>query len=98
MTRSSISTSGLAIVARTCAFAGALLLVSGTADARYAGFVSLTAADATFTGTTLMDAAGDSVASGDFNCDGISDVLIGAPLADLAGSASGAAYIVFGSM
>jgi hypothetical protein len=43
------------------------------------------------------DEAGSSVASaGDINGDGFDDVIVGAPFADLTGTDSGTAYVVFG--
>ncbi|MFC1688454.1 beta strand repeat-containing protein [Pseudomonadota bacterium] len=48
-------------------------------------------------GTSAGDNSGSSVASaGDINADGVSDLLIGANLADPHGEASGASYVVFG--
>jgi hypothetical protein len=48
-------------------------------------------------GATAYDALGASVAgAGDFNSDGIDDLIIGADLADPNGLQSGAAYILFG--
>jgi hypothetical protein len=48
-------------------------------------------------GEAAGDQAGDSVAlAGDLNADGFDDIIIGARFADPHGSASGAAYVVFG--
>ena len=45
-----------------------------------------------------FDDTGGAVASaGDFNGDGLSDVMIGAPLNDTRGSDAGAAYVIFGT-
>ncbi|MFO1350909.1 MAG: integrin alpha [Gammaproteobacteria bacterium] len=49
-------------------------------------------------GVAAGDRAGRTVSGlGDVNGDGVADLLIGAPLADPNGSASGASYVVFGS-
>lgn len=49
-------------------------------------------------GEAQFDAAGSSVsAAGDFNDDGIDDLLIGAPYVSTAEDFTGAAYVVFGS-
>jgi len=48
-------------------------------------------------GAATGDHSGNSVsAAGDFNGDGLGDVIIGAPLADFNGTESGSSYIVFG--
>jgi hypothetical protein len=48
-------------------------------------------------GTNAGDESGTSVsAAGDINVDGVDDLIIGAPLADSKGDASGASYVVFG--
>ncbi|MFL5260183.1 MAG: M10 family metallopeptidase C-terminal domain-containing protein [Hyphomicrobiales bacterium] len=47
-------------------------------------------------GETAGDLSGTSVASGDINGDGFSDVIIGAPEADPSGASSGATYVFFG--
>jgi len=48
-------------------------------------------------GTTPWERSGRAVAAvGDVNCDGIGDLLIGAPKSDVLGIDSGAAYLVFG--
>jgi len=49
-------------------------------------------------GEAAGDYAGLSVrAAGDINGDGVDDVIIGAPYADIVGTASGRSYVVFGS-
>ncbi len=61
------------------------------------GSLSLSAADAVFSGEAAGDAAGTSVSiGGDVNGDGYADLLIGAPNADQASTDNGQAYIVFG--
>ncbi len=48
-------------------------------------------------GAAAGDRAGNSVrGAGDFNGDGIGDLIVGAPLSDPSGSTSGTSYIVFG--
>jgi hypothetical protein len=48
-------------------------------------------------GENAGDESGSSVAAaGDLNADGVGDLIIGAPLADSMGDASGASYVVFG--
>lgn len=49
-------------------------------------------------GASANDKAGTSVGLGDVNCDGYSDVIVGAPFADTVGGykESGAAFVVFG--
>lgn len=61
---------------------------------------SLDRADVTLYGEHAGDRAGWSVAaagSANGNCDGIDDVLVGAPFADAAGNDSGVAYLVYGN-
>lgn len=53
-------------------------------------------ADATFSGSFGSDIFGQRLSVGDVNGDGIGDVVVGAPGADLNGTNSGAAYVFFG--
>ena len=49
-------------------------------------------------GISVDDSAGTSVSNaGDINGDGISDLIIGAPGADVGGDSTGSSYVVFGS-
>ncbi|MEQ9264548.1 MAG: T9SS type A sorting domain-containing protein [Balneolaceae bacterium] len=48
-------------------------------------------------GIDASDQSGQSLAAGDINGDGITDVIISAPSADPNGSASGETYVIFGS-
>ena len=54
-------------------------------------------ADAVFAGEAFNDRFGTSIDTGDFDADSIPDILVGAPLADVAGSNSGKAYLFSGS-
>lgn len=59
-----------------------------------------TPADFTVLGADAVDFLGRSVAAGDFNGDGIDDLLVGADAADAVGNAkssAGEAYVIFGS-
>lgn len=81
-------------------FRGAVYLVLGTnvpfaADTEMAALLGVGAAKAV--GENIGDGAGYSVSSaGDFNGDGILDVVIGADQADAKGMDSGAIYVVYG--
>jgi len=58
-----------------------------------------TSADLTVLGADVQDLLGLSVATGDFNADGIDDLLLGAPFADADANAkgqAGEAYVLFG--
>ncbi len=53
-------------------------------------------ADAILVADVAEDTAGASLASGDFNGDGLGDLVIGAPYSDRMGSLSGAVHVFFG--
>jgi len=73
--------------------AGAAYLVYGP----FSGSLDLSSADAIFTGLEAGDNAGRSVSSaGDYDQDGIDDILIGSKQDDTAGTDAGAAYLYFG--
>ncbi len=74
-------------------YTGAAYLVLGAPR----GTFDLTEADAKLKGANAGDLAGYAVAGGgDVDGDGYDDLVVGAPEADLGGSASGATYIVHG--
>ena len=82
-------------------FAGAAYVVYGT-DAGFAGEVDLAALNGAtgfrITGAAAGDFTGFSTsAAGDINADGIDDIIVGAYVADPNGSASGAAYVIYGT-
>jgi len=58
--------------------------------------IELSGANVTFNGTNALDLSGSSVGSGDFNNDGVDDVIIGAIRAAPSGPSSGKSYIFFG--
>ena len=62
------------------------------------GTISVSSADATITGATANDQAGQNAiaSAGDTNNDGYDDIIIGAQYADDGGTSSGAAYLFFG--
>lgn len=60
------------------------------------GTIDLQNADATLLGEAGSDYAGTSVAGGDFNHDGLGDIVVGAFGNDDAGSDAGAVYILLG--
>lgn len=63
------------------------------------GTMSLSEANVRITGESRGDHAGHAVAGGfDFNGDGLSDVLVGAPQNEENGSESGAAYLIYGPL
>ncbi len=59
--------------------------------------INLSDANVTFEGIDHQDRSGSAVSSGDINCDGIEDILIGAPYATGGASYSGEMYVVYGS-
>ena len=62
--------------------------------------LAVTPADHTTVGADAFDRLGSDVAVGDFNGDGIDDVLVSADIADAIGNAkssAGEAYVIFGS-
>lgn len=74
--------------------AGEAALIFGAAS----GFAATEAPDARFGGPDAGDQAGFSVsAAGDFDGDGIADLLIGAPLGESTGSNRGQAYVIYGT-
>jgi hypothetical protein len=60
------------------------------------GTSSLAAADAKLIGEAAGDIAAGSLAAGDVNGDGVSDLIVGARLQDGGGTNAGAAYVVYG--
>ena len=78
------------------AMAGQTYLVLGRANG-WAPDESLAAADASWLGEAEGDQSGQAVAgAGDFNGDGLGDLLVGAPLNAEAGHEAGQAYLVLG--
>jgi len=74
---------------------GAVYLISGPIS----GDLSLSAATALLTGEAAGDMAGGAITpAGDVDGDGITDLLVGAPMANYRGTAAGAAYLVLGPM
>ncbi len=75
------------------ASAGAAYLMLGPIS----GQIDLADADAKFVGESGGDQAGWAVAgAGDFNGDGVDDLVVGAPSSNLGGTDSGAVYVLFG--
>jgi hypothetical protein len=72
--------------------AGAVYVIFGPVTGEH----SLAAADAKLVGEGADDWAGTTVATGDFNGDGIDDLLIGAERESTGGLRAGAAYVVYG--
>ena len=80
---------------------GAVYVIYGDTADTTGGFTAINAssADVTVTGGAAFDRAGQSVAAGDVNGDGIDDVIIGASAADPAGmSGAGQVYILYGTL
>ena len=80
---------------------GASYVVFGSSDWHPQGTIDLSSLDGTngfqINGINEQDESGSSVSSaGDFNGDGIDDIIIGASSADPNGSNSGASYVIFG--
>ncbi|MBI2914115.1 MAG: FG-GAP repeat protein [Chloroflexi bacterium] len=78
---------------------GAVYLLLGSSPLRGSQDMAQAPLDAAIYGADLGDSLGFTVASGDFNGDGIADVLAGAPVGDGCGNAraeAGDAYVVLG--
>lgn len=78
--------------------AGEAYLIYGRGNAAtLSGAFDLSAADVTFNGLNVRDYTGTVATAGDFNGDGLSDLLIGASGADPDGKLeAGSAYLVYG--
>ncbi|MFA6028021.1 MAG: integrin alpha, partial [Patescibacteria group bacterium] len=77
-------------------FAGAAYLIYGQ-ETPYSGTISLSEADAEFTGEAVSDRAGNSVSFvGDVNGDGYDDFLIGSYMNSDVAMYAGAAYLIYG--
>jgi len=77
--------------------AGAAYVLYGGND--FTGTISSAEADVSLWGIMADDGAGEGVAAGDLNGDGIQDIIIGALLADPAGRAdAGETYVVYGGV
>ncbi len=76
--------------------AGAVFVYA--ADTRGTLSLSATTATAALFGLTASDHAGEALAVGDVDGDGLEDLLIGAPDEDSGGSGAGAAYLLYGPL
>ena len=76
-----------------CSTAGQVYIFLG--ETLVSGSVSIANADYTIVGMGADDAGSSGI--GDFDGDGLSDIVIGARFSDYNGNDYGAAYIVFGS-
>jgi hypothetical protein len=79
--------------------AGAAYLIKGKPRGAFPATFPITSADAQFTGIDVGDAAGTSVQAADFDGDGVTDLVIGAPGAAGPGNGrvgAGEAYVLFG--
>ena len=70
---------------------GAVYVVRGPMDAD----VNLDDADCILEGTTVDEATGSGLGSGDIDGDGADELLVGAPGADVSSTTAGAAYLLF---
>ena len=73
---------------------GEVYILFGPANA--SGRFNLSTANVTFFGKISTDGAGTGAGSGDFNNDGIDDVIIGANIAGIGGFIKGESYLLFG--
>src|SRR3989344_3528325 len=77
------------------AFQGEAYIIYGPTNV--SGSFNLSRANVTFFGIKGIDRLGQSVRSGDFNNDGIDDLIVGASIASTAGANNeGASYLIFG--
>ena len=79
---------------------GKLYVIYGSASLGGTIDLSVVTADVTILGSDTGDRLGESVAIGNFNGDGVADIVVGAPRADGPGNAranAGEAYVIFGS-
>src|SRR5207248_3171439 len=89
---------GAPVATGTSAFTGAAYLVFGKTSTNTVELsaVALGTGGFILRGAAVLDYAGLAVAlAGDVNGDGLADLLVGAPGADVNGSRSGSAYLVY---